>query len=64
VILTGVALLVKPEVRAGSFRGGRGMAPIFLVENPRAAIERYLGLAVVFLGVWYIRQSKIDSEDD
>jgi hypothetical protein len=40
------------------------MDRIFLAENPRAAIARYLGLALVFLGVWYIRQSKIDSDGD
>jgi hypothetical protein len=51
----GIALVVEREVRAGSFRGGRGMDPIFRVENPRAAMERYLGLALIFLGVWYIR---------
>jgi hypothetical protein len=61
VILMGIALVVESEVRSGS---GRGMDPIFLAENPRAAIERYLGLALVFLGVWYIRQSIIDSDDD
>jgi hypothetical protein len=50
---------VESEVRASLFAAD---AP-FLVENTRTAVERYLGWALIFLGVWYVRQS-IDSHDN
>jgi hypothetical protein len=64
VILTGIALLVESERHAGLFQASRGIDPIYLVENPRGAIERYSGLGLMLLGAWYIRESKRPSDED
>jgi len=55
IILIGVVLLIDSEIHRGQTYASRGIDPFFLIENPKRAVERYTGLALIFVGAWQFR---------
>ena len=55
IILIGIVLLIDADIHRGQTYASRGIDPFFLVQNPKRAIEKYAGLALIFVGAWQIR---------
>jgi hypothetical protein len=64
MVAMGIALVIESRVISHGRYGTRGIDPFFLAENPRAGIERYLGIALLIIGFWLLGQSKGNPEDD
>jgi hypothetical protein len=58
MVVMGIALLIDSRVSGHVRYGTRGIDPFLSAENPRAGFERYLGIALLFIGFWLFRQSK------
>ena len=63
IIVMGLVLLIDSEIHSDSTRATRGIDPFFLIANPKRAVERYAGLALIFAGAWQIRMLRKNPED-
>jgi hypothetical protein len=63
MVVMGIALVIDSRVTGHVRYGTRGIDPFLLAENPRAGIERYLGIALLLVGFWLLGQSKGNPED-
>jgi hypothetical protein len=64
MVAMGLVLLIDSRVSGHVRYATQGVDPFLVAENPRGAFERYLGLALLFVGFWLFRQSKSNSEDN